>query len=252
MDLVNIKEKDNKKCMNIVNDVWFSNDDKFFNSKYRSKKYSWRAQFIDALPYDKINKNGDIYQVGVFSGSSIKLVSKLFSDKKIKFNNIIGFDSFRGLPDEINDPLNCKSWYEGKFSLINDKIDMETIKNNIKKLVNYDKLILIDGFFCDTMNKNNVKKYNMNPAIYIDMDCDIYSSTVEALYFFYDNQLLQIGTIIGYDDWAMGDVDKFEYIAGQSRAHKEFCEKYNIKFERLDNYKLWKERAVFIVSEINY
>ena len=107
------------------------------------------------------------------------------------------------------------------------------------------------------MNIDNINKYNMNKASYIDMDCDTYSSTATALDFFIKNNIIVKGTIIGYDDWCVGNDydndkirDKYEYKCGQSKAHKEFCDKYNITCKRLDNYKLWRKRAVYIVDNI--
>ncbi len=230
--------------------IWESSDEEFFNSIHYSEKYSWRTQFIKSINDELILNNGDFYQVGVYNGSSIKLLIKLFQDYKYKINNIFGFDSFTGLPKEEKDSLNIQSWNEGRFNLVTKDNDIDNVKNKILQFINNENVKLIEGYYKDTMNINTIKNYNMKPASYIDMDCDIYSSTVEALDFFYDNKLLVKGTIIGYDDWSMGNIKKYEYKAGQSKAHQEFCIKNNITFKRLKNYKLWKERAVFIVTEI--
>ncbi len=243
----------NKKDIEFTNNLWNLSDKDFFNCPHYSVKYSWRTQFLKNL--DKTNlvlENGDFYQIGVYNGSSIKLLLKLFNDLNIKFDNIYGFDSFTGLPKENICKLNPKSWYEKRFNLTTFG-SIHDIKNKIINFINYPfKINLIDGYFKDTMNKDIIKKYNMKPALYIDMDCDIYSSTVETLNFFYDNKLLQKGTIIGYDDWSMGNINKYEYKGGQSRAHKEFCIKNNIKMIRFNNFKLHRERAVFMIQDINY
>ena len=240
-----------KDHINLIN-KWNQDNTSFFNCVHNSPKYSWRTQFISKLKKIDFIENGDFYQLGVYSGASIKLVVKKLEDIGVSFRRIYGFDSFKGLPKETEDiKYNPKNWNEGRFDMSNLG-DIETIKNKIIDFVENDNLSLIDGFFENTLNQNNVEKYNMKKATYIDMDCDIYSSTVSALEFFIKNKLLVKGTIIGYDDWSMGNVDLNEFKGGQSRAHIELCKKYDIIFKRLKNFKLWKERAVFIVEHIEY
>ena len=75
---------------------------------------------------------------------------------------------------------------------------------------------------------SNIDTTNFKPASIIDMDCDLYSSTTTAFEFMVKHNLIQPGTIIIYDDWG-GTTGYATYSDGQSRAHKEIFEKYNIK-----------------------
>ena len=69
----------------------------------------------------------------------------------------------------------------------------------------------------------------MKQASYINIDVDIYSSTMEVLQFCLDNNIIGPGTIIRYDDWTSGP----EWVTGNSLAHREIRQKYNIAFDRL-------------------
>ena len=46
----------------------------------------------------------------------------------------------------------------------------------------------------------------------IDIDCDIYEGTVEALGWMIRHQLLVAGTLLYYDDWR-------RYVEGETKAH---------------------------------
>ena len=41
----------------------------------------------------------------------------------------------------------------------------------------------------------------MLPASYIDVDCDIYTGSIQALEWAFRSGVAQVGTVIGYDDW---------------------------------------------------
>ena len=65
----------------------------------------------------------------------------------------------------------------------------------------------------------------------INIDCDIYTSTLEVLGFIFKHKLYIKGkTIIRYDDWANNNN---EYYTGQSKAHQEMIQKYNINIKLL-------------------
>ena len=69
----------------------------------------------------------------------------------------------------------------------------------------------------------------MKPAAYVDIDVDLYKSTVLALDFLFRNKLIQVGTLIGYHDW--GGLE--EFTGGESLAHKELTEKYGVVCEEI-------------------
>jgi hypothetical protein len=83
---------------------------------------------------------------------------------------------------------------------------------------------MIKGFYENSLNQNILSKLKL--PIFINIYCDIYTSTIQVLEFIFKNKLYINGkTIIRYDDWANNDM---EYKTGQSLAHKEMTTKYNI------------------------
>ena len=67
----------------------------------------------------------------------------------------------------------------------------------------------------------------MRPARYVEIDCDLYSSTVQALTWLFEEGLIVEGTVLGYDDFYAGGAD------GEKKAHHELMRKYRVKLEVL-------------------
>ena len=65
----------------------------------------------------------------------------------------------------------------------------------------------------------------MRPARYVEIDCDLYSSTVQALTWLFEEGLIVEGTVLGYDDFYAGGAD------GEKKAHHELMRKYRVKLE---------------------
>lgn len=179
--------------------------------------------------FSSLLKDGDIYQFGVYSGVSILNILEKYRKFNIK-SNVWGFDSFCGLPKEKNEKVAYKEWKEGEFSSC-DYLDTDNpvfASNSIKNLIQEQfpeyPIEMIVGFFCDSLKTCPVEK--MKPASWVDIDVDIYTSTIEAMTFMMDNNLIVPGTLLYYDDW------KDEGF-GEGRAHKEICNKYGLKVQLL-------------------
>ncbi len=84
--------------------------------------------------------------------------------------------------------------------------------------VKCDQITLIEGWFRDTLNDNLTRKYNINKASIIMIDCDLYTSAKEALNFCVS--LINDKTIIFFDDWYYQGLD--ERNMGEKRAFTEF------------------------------
>ena len=90
-----------------------------------------------------------------------------------------------------------------------------------------DELIVIKGFYNETLNEELVKRLSPTKAAVIYVDCDLYTSTVDVLNFI--KFFLQPGTILIFDDWNCfyGDNER-----GQRKAFKEFLiSNKNLQFE---------------------
>lgn len=182
-------------------------------------------------------KNFDIYEFGTYSGWSLKHIINILIQINCTINNINGFDSLLGLPNEILDKYNYTGWKEGEMS-VKSKINVIDTNEyidflNLKKTINYKKFNFIKGFFNESLKKTIIQKYDLKPALFINIDCDIYSSTCDVLEFIFSNNLYVKGvTMIRYDDWGCfyENTKNYDgaYLSGEGRAHKELCEKYNI------------------------
>jgi len=129
-------------------------------------------------------------------------------------------------------------WAEGNFSS-KETYDCKSVEevitflqSNIEPFLFQEEqtLKLIPGFYSDSLPTLEVE--SLRPAAILDIDCDLYSSTYEVLDFMATNSLIKPGTIIIYDDWG-GSPGYITQADGESRAHKEICEKYNMKCELL-------------------
>lgn len=180
----------------------------------------------------------DFYSFGICSAGGAEQILSAFKSENIVYNKCWGFDSWKGLPAETPGLFCPDVWREGAFKaseelqLQEDQV-IPHVMSTLKKYSN--NVELISGFFKDSLTDFLIKIKIFKPALFIDIDTDLHISCYQALDFMARNDLLIKGTIIRYDDW--GDFTHSlwkgakEYTIGESLAHKEICEKYNLVFE---------------------
>lgn len=212
---------------------------------------------------NKIIKELDIYQFGVYTGKSI---TEIIQQTNGEYRNLYGFDSFVGLPEEVGDKdfslvSSNPSLQVGAFSS-KELFQTETIEECISKLNNAlnadtNRIKFIPGFYKDSLLDKIVNDYDMKPASYIDIDVDIYSSTIECLDFMCRNQLIVPNTLIYFDD--LGATPYWQRAAtGESLAFKEITDKYKMKSKLLYQAgntipgQIGHVSACFKVTEILY
>ena len=160
---------------------------------------------------------GNILEFGVFSGSTINVISSVFKDQITH-----GFDSFEGLPED---------WAMTRKELQNGKpkrhkgyfaVDQLPIVNeNVK---------LWKGWFENTI-PTYINKHS-DPIKFLHIDCDLYSSTNTI--FTMLNDYIISGTIIVFDEmypWGHGKYHLWEH--HEYKALKEWVQTYDRKFEIL-------------------
>lgn len=196
---------------------------------------SWRSHLHKLL--QPTNGPIHVYEFGVFTGDSMIAIQQEYDKADLQIDMFYGLDSFEGLPKEKNEPnWQPGCWDEGCFNS-QEYFAANGVDDCMIKL--YEKLTphlgtkfeLIPGFYSESLDKTLISRYNMGVAHYVDIDVDIYTSTVEVLDFLLQNKLMQPGTIVGFDDIGGVPVD-FE-TAGEGRAWKEAREKYGIKAQLL-------------------
>lgn len=180
-----------------------------------------------------LSKLNSVYMFGVYTGESVWDIVNIFNRAKKDVSYFL-FDSFVGLPKEEKEVIAQECWNEGDFStakaleVSSVEEAMNKVEGIIRKNCEPKKLSMIPGFFCDSLTENLIEEKHMGPALYVDVDVDLYSSTIDSLDWMFRNGLIVPGTIIGYDDWG-GTPGWFVNADGESRAHKELCKKYNVE-----------------------
>ena len=146
-----------------------------------------------------------------------------------------GFDSFQGLPEAEGIDQADGRFFEGQFAC-----SKQDVENNLQSNgMDMSRVTLVEGYYEDSLTGELKGQHNFKPASVVLMDCDLYSSTVEALDWV--DSYLQDGTIILFDDWySFGDSEEL----GQQKAMKEFlADRPNYKIE--DLWKFCKHGKAF-------
>lgn len=149
--------------------------------------------------------DGDFCEFGVRKGESIRTFLKYLGN-----NTIFGFDSWLGLPEP----------WEG-FIRKNNKPILAGKMKCAKPEFNDERVVLIEGWFSDTLPE---WKYNKILSL-VNIDCDIYSSTVTVLK--YIKPFINHSTIIIFDEFSgYSAYEQHEY-----KAFQEFITENHLKYE---------------------
>ena len=178
----------------------------------------------------------DIYQFGVYLGDSMALLSERMPQRKVPFRRMWGFDSFAGLPSEEASVPSSSVYFKRRHSgdyqaghyNAADALGIYSVnqlKARLSAKVNDSRVRWVTGFFNASLTPQLARK--MAPALLVDADADLYSSTVQSLGWMCAHRLLVRGTVIYYDDWAAGGPH------GQQRAHAEIASAFNVSFEQV-------------------
>ena len=147
---------------------------------------------------------------------------------------LFGFDSFEGLPETTED---ADIWSPGQF-----RSDYEFTVERLREAgVDLDRTRLIRGFYEESLTPELYERENLRRASVIMLDCDLYTSTLEALAFC--RPLILGFAYLFFDDWGSTDESR-----GQQRALREFREKYpELEFEEAGRYH--EKSKIFRVRE---
>jgi len=196
--------------------------------EYKARKFA--LDYMYKNNYDFTNTS--IYQFGVWRGGSLIFIDHYLKNLGISPTSIYGFDSFKGFPYEKDNIPFHKAWKQGNFDVRKffEENSIDTIIDFLQSKLYYtDITYIIPGFFEHVLNDTLCTQFNLFPASFIDIDCDLYVSTRFVLDYMIKQNLIKENTIIVYDDW--GGVS--EYSGGESLAHKEWVQQYNIECEEI-------------------
>ena len=152
----------------------------------------FRYNVSDAMP-------GDVYQFGVFTGASLRSLARHYRGARLW-----AFDTFSGMP-KVSDHTEgsyIKAWGPGAFNAAGSSRD------KVKRLqeefgAQGHNVSFIVGTYSVSLTTQLPQAMGMRPAMYVDIDCDLYASTLEALDWMLAHNLIIAGTVLGYDDCAL-------------------------------------------------
>jgi O-methyltransferase len=165
---------------------------------------------------------GDYLEFGVFRGQSFIMAYQLGRNLDMHF---YAFDSFEGLPRDE------ELWKRGEF-----RADASYFLRSIRKAgVDLRRVVAVPGYY-DSLSRDNAPAR----AAVIHIDCDLYSSTREALRLV--EGAIGKGTIIIFDDWFLFAHDPNPAEHGEQRAFFEWKEAH--RFEPFHEAYLWHKSFV--------
>lgn len=197
----------------------------------------------NAIKYIKDNidvTNTDFYEFGINHGDSFYRLNAYIENYQLKPNKIWGFDSFVGLPREKEGLPIINGWEEGYFNVKQD-MGVESTDEVIKKILSKNNTSLpcemIAGFFNKSLTTTLIKEKGLKKASFIDIDVDLYQSTIDVFDFMIQNDLIHDTCLVNFDDW--GGVE--EYTGGESKAFKEIIAKYKINVQEIFSTPVMKD-----------
>ena len=181
---------------------------------------------------------GDYYEFGMFRGYSFLKAFEYSQSNGIDNIHFYGFDSFEGLPATEGVDVADGRFFEGQFSCSKEQVESNLLSHGM----DMSRATLIEGFYSDSLTDALKEKHNFNKASVVLLDCDLYSSTIEALDWL--ESYLQSGTILLFDDWfSYGDDENL----GQPKALNDFLEK-NQTFSVEPLWKFSRNGKAFILK----
>jgi hypothetical protein len=187
------------------------------------KGSDWRFSILLALLHQRLQVAGDVYEFGVYNGHSMRILRDFFPELRMW-----GFDSFQGLPHEAVD-FKQKDFTKGKYAA---GVSPQRLTNVLggKSLVGF-----VVGFYNESLTMSLPAERGMSQAVYIDIDADLYTSSLQALHWMFKSGLVRPGTLIGYDDWwvnpcSRGGEKLHPLSTSEGRAHNEIANAYRVRF----------------------
>ena len=193
---------------------------------------------------------GDIYQFGVLTGfglrawvDSMRVLNLTLSPEA----SLYGFDSFDGMPEEGTLYMRSihkhnSAWHGGGLntSKLMGVTDWPTLQQRLKRNIGYDpqRTHLIRGFYNESLREGRAlaRRLGMRPALLIDIDCDLYTSSKQGLSFMLDAGLLVPGSFVYYDDFTIEDWNKDKPPHREERrAHEEVTKEYGLSWRPLNH-----------------
>jgi hypothetical protein len=171
---------------------------------------------------------GDVAEFGCWSGCS---ASTLYSALRKTSRRLYLFDSFDGLPEPTQE--------DSCFYVLTGGWKRGTFKGQSAGATRraFPRAIVYEGWYSKTVpTLGPLTRFGL-----LHIDCDLYSSTMDALTPLFARGQVSKGALLLFDDWHHNQADNN---SGERKAWKELCQKFNIEFEDDGTYSWGKKRII--------
>ena len=177
--------------------------------------------------------NRDLYQFGVYTGGTMRDLCHVVPS----WRRMWGFDSFRGLPPEKSGLGQYDAtWNAGGWSSA-DALGIYTVSgvmHTVHQKINCSRTTLVPGFFNESLPALDVSAFQ--PALLVDIDVDLYVSSLAALEWLFASGLAVRGMLLRYDDWLRGwESDPIKQQWGELRAHAEITRRFELRWRNISH-----------------
>lgn len=181
-----------------------------------------KTNVLDATIENISDASGLRLEFGVWRGKSIKRCATRFPDKQW-----FGFDSFEGFPDD-------------------GRVDWQKPFKVINLPDTPDNVTLVKGYFSDTLD--SFLQNTPGTVDFVNVDCDIYSSTVDIFTALEAHKKLRPGVVIFFDEL----INYSDYMWNESLALFEMLERtgYGIEWLHCDhNIRMPTETIQYFIDD---
>lgn len=225
--------------------AWFSDShESEYGKGFKVKNiHGWGAsRSLVAEANAAASRHRDVYEFGVYTGGTMRGLARRLQN----FGHLYGFDSFQGLPPETKGvELEGRHWRPGAFSAADalGSYHLPQLLAGLQKKIGYPNLTFVPGFYNESLTEALFHRHPFQPALLVDVDVDLYSSSMQCLTWMLDHALIVPGTYIRYDDFRRPQ-QRF----GEGRAHREITRRYRITWRNLGvtglNSREWQVLAI--------
>ena len=105
------------------------------------------------------------------------------------FRRYWGFDSFEGLPDEgagiKRSSISKRFWQPGHWSAADvlGDYDSASVQHKVFQYISDARVEFVTGYYNESLRATLPRERGMAPALFVEIDCDLYISSVQALDF---------------------------------------------------------------------
>jgi hypothetical protein len=136
---------------------------------------------------------GDYLEFGCYDGESFRHALK-GAAKQMPWMRFFAFDSFQGLPKPQGVDENG-AFREGEYACSQE----DFLRNVHQADMDPSRIICVPGWYDQSLTPEVKRRYDIRIAAIVNIDCDLYQSTVPVLRFLTD--VIETGTILLFDDW---------------------------------------------------